>query len=97
MNAVKFNAVKFSTKLANQRTYLAYMRTGLGIASVAGTFKKKWFVALGLLMIFINILQYMYINNQLSEGKDPNHYIIDIIPLVYGILSVTALYLQFYK
>ena len=29
------------TKLANQRTYLAYMRTGFGIASIAGSFKKN--------------------------------------------------------
>ena len=26
------------TKLANQRTYLAYMRTGFAIASIAGVF-----------------------------------------------------------
>ena len=28
------------TKFANQRTYLAYMRTGFGIAGIAGAFKK---------------------------------------------------------
>ena len=28
------------TKLANERTYLAYMRTGFGIAALAGVFKK---------------------------------------------------------
>ena len=28
------------TKFSNQRTYLAYMRTGFGIAALAGTFKK---------------------------------------------------------
>ena len=28
------------TKLANQRTYLAYMRTGFVIAALAGNFKK---------------------------------------------------------
>ena len=32
---------KIRTKLANQRTYLAYMRTGFAIAAIAGSFKKK--------------------------------------------------------
>lgn len=37
------------TKLSNQRTYLAYMRTGLTIASLAGIFKKSKIVSLGCL------------------------------------------------
>jgi uncharacterized membrane protein YidH (DUF202 family) len=87
----------FSTKLANQRTYLAYMRTGLGIAGIAGTFKKKWIALLGLVMIALNLLQYMYINNQITEGRDPDNYAIDMIPVVYAAISVAALYLQFYR
>jgi uncharacterized membrane protein YidH (DUF202 family) len=87
----------FNTKLANQRTYLAYMRTGLGIASIAGTFKHKWIAMLGLIMILINIFQYIYINKKISLGEDPNNTVIDMIPLFYGIMSVSALYLQFYK
>ena len=31
----------YNTKLANQRTYLAYVRTGFVIAGVAGIFKKN--------------------------------------------------------
>tara|TARA_B110000914_G_scaffold143795_1_gene125862 strand:+ start:3723 stop:4001 length:279 start_codon:yes stop_codon:yes gene_type:complete len=88
---------EFSTKLANQRTYLAYMRTGLGIASIAGTFKHKWIAMLGLIMILVNIFQYIYINKKISLGEDPNNNVIDMIPLLYGIMSVSALYLQFYK
>ena len=38
------------TKMANQRTYLAYMRTGFGIASLAGAFKKMWIAAFGIIM-----------------------------------------------
>ena len=87
----------FSTKLANQRTYLAYMRTGLGIAGIAGTFKKNWIVLLGLVMIVVNLLQYMYINRQITEGRDPDNDVIDMVPIVYTIMSVAALYLQFYR
>ena len=32
------------TQMANQRTYLAYMRTGFAIAVVAGALKKLWIV-----------------------------------------------------
>ena len=87
----------FSTKLANQRTYLAYMRTGLGIAGIAGTFKKNWIVLLGLVMIVVNLLQYMYINRQITEGRDPDNDVIDLVPIVYTAMSVIALYLQFYR
>ena len=37
------------TKLANQRTYLSYMRTGLAIAGIAGIFKKKKILIFGIL------------------------------------------------
>ena len=48
------------TKLAHQRTYLSYMRTGFVIASIAGTFKKIWIVAFGLLMILGSSIQYYF-------------------------------------
>ena len=35
------------TKMANERTYLAYMRTGFGIAALAGVFKKWWIIIFG--------------------------------------------------
>ena len=35
------NLLIYNTKLANQRTYLAYVRTGFLIAGVAGIFKEK--------------------------------------------------------
>ena len=44
----------YNTKLANQRTYLAYVRTGFVIAGVAGIFKKKWIAFFGLIMIILS-------------------------------------------
>ena len=84
-----------NTKLSNQRTYLAYMRTGFGIAALAGTLKKFWIMIFGLSMIVISTLQYIYINHQLSEKKDPANQFFDLIPVMYVFLSCGALYLQF--
>ena len=47
------------TKLANQRTYLSYVRTGFVIAGVAGFFKKKWMAYFGLFMIIGSTYQYL--------------------------------------
>ena len=85
------------TKLANQRTYLAYMRTGFGIASIAGSFKKMWIAAFGILMILGSLLQYALINADLNSEKDPNNKQLDMIPMIYVALSLGALYLQWQK
>lgn len=86
----------YVTKLANQRTYLAYMRTGFGIASIAGTFKRGWIFTFGILMILVSSLQYIMLNYKL----DNEMYIdikLDMLPLLYIFLSLGALYLEFYK
>ena len=83
------------TKLANQRTYLAYMRTGFSIASIAGSFKKYWIVLFALVMIVGSSIQYLIVNNHLEQIKNPNNHILDMFPIVYVVLSVGTLYLQF--
>ena len=85
------------TKLANQRTFLAYIRTGFAIAGIAGTFKKYWIALFGIIMIIISSLQYFLINQQLNEKTYNNNKIFDFIPILYVLLSLGALYLQFYK
>ena len=85
------------TKLANQRTYLAYMRTGFGIASIAGSFKKNWIAGFGIIMIIGSLIQYVLINNNLNLKKNPNDSAIDMIPIIYVVLSLGALYLQMNK
>jgi uncharacterized membrane protein YidH (DUF202 family) len=83
------------TKLANQRTYLAYMRTGFGIAALAGSFKKFWIMGFGVIMIIISSLQYAMINNSLMNEKNPSNYLLDTLPLIYIVLSLGAIYIQF--
>ena len=85
------------TKLANQRTYLAYMRTGFGIASIAGLFKKVWIFVFGLIMIIGSVIQYMIINQKLNSNENPNNIYLDLIPIIYVVLSLGALYLQWIK
>ena len=83
------------TKFSNQRTYLAYMRTGFGIAALAGTFKKFWIMTFGLIMIIMSSLQYISINNSLDTENNPKNILLDKVPLIYVFLSLGALFLQF--
>jgi uncharacterized membrane protein YidH (DUF202 family) len=85
------------TKLANQRTYLAYLRTGFAIASIAGTFKKMWICAFGIIMIVLSSIQYLLINYNLKNNLDINTNSLDIVPVIYVILSLGTLYLQMKK
>ena len=95
------------TKLANERTYLAYMRTGFAIATVAGVFKKKWIVFFGIFIICVSTIHYYAINHILNderflENKIQLRYnnflkLFSFLPILYGILSLGVLRLQFKK
>ena len=97
MSNLNTNLAIYRTKLANQRTYLAFMRTGFGIASIAGSFKKKWIAAFGALMIILSAAQYVITNQTLDLNKSPTSSVFDIIPVIYLVISLAAVYLQFYK
>lgn len=85
------------TKLANQRTYLSYVRTGFAIASIAGTFKKRWIVAFGLIMILGSSIEYYFAIKHLNNKNILNNQLLDYIPLAYIPLLLIVLYLQFNK
>ena len=85
------------TKLANQRTYLAYMQVGFAIAAIAGTFKKKWIALFGVLMIIGSTIQYIVLNNMIQKKEFQSRLEFDYLPLIYIVLSLGTLYLQFYK
>ena len=85
------------TRMANQRTYLAYMRTGFGIASLAGAFKKWWIAAFGIIMIIFSSIQYLIVNQRLNEKMDPNVRSLEKLPIIYVILALGILYLQWNK
>ena len=91
---------KHRTKLANQRTFLAYMRTGFVIAALAGSFKKLWIMGFGILMIIGSTFQYYIINDDIDSRNLKDHNkskLFHLFPLVYIVISLGALYLQYYK
>ena len=81
-------------KMANQRTYLAYVRTGFLIAGVAGLFKKKWIAFFGIIMILGSTIQYYLIDKDLNDKSNTVYDLFDKMPIVYVLLSVGVLYLQ---
>ena len=88
------------TKLANQRTFLAYMRTGFVIAALAGSFKKLWIMGFGIIMIIGSAFQYYIINENIYTKNLKNNNksrLFNLFPLVYIVISVGALYLQYRK
>ena len=85
------------TKLANERTYLAYMRTGFGIAALAGAFKKWWIVIFGLIILILSTVQYHTVNNQLNNKETPNTPILELLPIIYVVLGLLILFLQWKK
>lgn len=85
------------TKLSNQRTYLSYIRTGFVIASIAGTFKKLWIVAFGLIIILGSSIQYYFAIKLLNNKELFNNQVLDYIPLAYIPLLLIVLYIQFNK
>ena len=84
-------------KMANQRTYLAYVRTGFVIAGVAGIFKKNWIAFFGVVMIIGSTIQYYLINRDLNERKSMDKDVFDNMAILYVLLSVGVLYLQMKK
>ena len=85
------------TKLANERTYLAYMRTGFGVASLGGLFKKWWIFIFGIIMVVLSTIQYYMINNQLNKKENPKTPILEKLPIIYVVLGLGILYLQWKK
>ena len=85
------------SKFANQRTYLAYIRTGFGIAMIAGTFKKMWIIFFAILLILFSTVQYIYVNYNLYHQKKINLIYFDFLLVSFIILSIGVLYLQYNK
>jgi len=85
------------TKMANERTYLAYMRTGFGIAALAGVFKKWWIIIFGIIMLILSTVQYHIVNNRLNNEENPNIPLLEFLPIIYVVLGLLVLFIQWNK
>lgn len=84
------------TQLANNRTYLSYVRTGFAIAAIAGFYKKFYFILYGLIIIIGSTIQYAYIEYHLKNRSDINNFEnIDLLPIIILPLTLLIFYLQF--
>jgi uncharacterized membrane protein YidH (DUF202 family) len=81
-----------NSKLANQRTYLSYFRTGLAIAALSGK-TENYIVALyGVLMVILSTIQYYVSIRSLDRNEVPS--MIDHAPMIFATLGLFAIYLQ---
>ena len=83
------------TKLANQRTYLAYMRTGLAISAISGIFKKMWVLVFGVIVIIVSSVQYAVTTYKLNNNQSTKSVVFEYMPLVYSALATCVIYMQF--
>ena len=96
-DSIKSDYAIANTKMANQRTYLAFVRTGFVIAGVAGVFKKNWIAFFGIVMIVGSTIQYYLINRDLDGQKKITEDLFDNMAILYVLLSVGVLYIQMKK
>ena len=96
-DSIKSDYAIANTKMANQRTYLAYVKTGFVIAGVAGVFKKNWIAFFGMIMIIGSTIQYYLINRDLDGEKKITKDLFDNMAILYVLLSVGVLYIQMKK
>ena len=82
-----------NTALANQRTYLAYTRTGFAVTALAAKFKSNIVITVGLILIIVGVYQYYTIaldlENNIVSLPDKE------IPLTFTIAGLKAVYYYF--
>ena len=78
------------TLYSNQRTYLAYLRTGFAITALAVSQKSDIIIFCGITLILFGVYQYYDMAKKIEKGiiKYPNKE----IPLVFVISGLMAVY-----
>ena len=87
------------TKLANQRTYLAFIRTGFAISAISGYFKKKVIFFFGIFILIFSTAQYIYIAYSLDNKKINKkvNKAMNYTIIIYSFLSLLVLFQQYHK
>lgn len=86
-----------NNKLANQRTYIAFTSSALALAALAGAFKQSHLVYIALAIILLSAFQYYIINKNLTNDEGICNFFFDHMPLMYMVLALLVLYLQYNK
>ena len=89
------NVALSRTKMANHRTYLAYMRTALAVAGIAGIFRKLWIALFGVVMAIGSTIQYAIVNVRLDEGRSASTPVLDYLPVGYAALAVASVIVEY--
>lgn len=87
------NLAVMRTALANQRTYLAYTRTGFAVVALAAKFRSLVVILVGMVLITVGVYQYYTIALDLENEvhRLPNKE----IPLTYTLAGLMAIYYYF--
>ena len=87
------NMAVMKTALGNQRTYLAYTRTGFAVVALAAKFKSLVVILVGMILITVGVYQYYTIALDLENNvhRLPNKE----IPLTYTLAGLMAIYYYF--
>ena len=85
------------TRLSNQRTYAAFMTTGLALTPIAYAINKPIFSILGIAMLIISTAQYYRIEYNLNHKIYTNNTLFYIFPLVLTCLIFITFILEYLK
>ena len=86
---------KLRTLLANERTYLSYIRTGFATTLLAVTIKNDIVIIIGTILILFGLYQYYTIATNLENNEIiyPNKN----IPIIFSISGIMIVYYYWTK
>ena len=87
------NLARVRTLYANQRTYLAYIRTGFAITLLAVKIKSNIVITIGMILIAVGL--YQYYTNAVALEKGTIVFPNKEIPVLFTISGIMAVYYYF--
>jgi uncharacterized membrane protein YidH (DUF202 family) len=96
INITLHNSI-LTTRLSNQRTYAAFMSTGLALASISYAINKPIFTILGVIMIIIATAQYYRIERNLNNKIYADNTLFYIFPILLTGLIFLTFVLEYLK
>jgi uncharacterized membrane protein YidH (DUF202 family) len=91
------NLAILRTKLANQRTYMAFVRTGAVIAAAAGSFKSPKIILIAILLIIASTWQYFLVNKNVVQEEMVISDFVDYLPYGFVFFSTLVLWFNYSK